>query len=151
MDRVRAQPALATAAAWARQHQLGESLLGAGAESPTRDSDGRVLLALLPTGRCPLPEQYGFMASPSTILWHAKTKDAHRPPLLQRFMETRHCSRSPAPGPPRCRDGRRDQRVVGGSCAGGKWVFCSDESDAGRCAHAKINLLNRTSWEVGGR
>ena len=95
-------------------------------------------------------EEWGFGVTPTTLLWHAKTKDASRPPKLQAYLATaatahHHCARPPW-APPKCGDGRRsDSRLRGGSCTGGRWLFCLDDGPR-RCSHARVNLNNRSSW-----
>jgi hypothetical protein len=100
-------------------------------------------------------EEWGFGATPGTVLWHAKTKAPQRPALLHRYMALRHCSRAaawsganigangkeaPASGPPRCKDSANDPSLAGGSCVGGRWAFCVDDDDRQRCSHKKADL-----------
>ena len=87
-------------------------------------------------------EEWGFSASPSTVIWHAKTKDAHRPPRLHEHLTARaaHCGRKPSTRP-RCR--RADHKLRGGSCAGGQWVFCAEDKGRG-CSDVRIDFNKLT-------
>lgn len=82
-------------------------------------------------------EEWGFTASPATLIWHAKTKDPSRPPRLHTHLASGgHCTRRPN-SRPRCR--RADDTLRGGSCAGGRWVFCSEDKERG-CSDARIDF-----------
>ena len=82
-------------------------------------------------------EEWGFGVTPTALLWHAKTKEPSRPPVLHSFMALtrKRCGRTA----PRCRDGRTDGRLAGGSCMGAKWVFCQQDA-AAQCRGAKVDL-----------
>ena len=100
-------------------------------------------------------ETWGFAAMPSTIVWHAKTKDPRRPPRLHEYMVTlqQHCNRRPS-APVQCRDHQSrgavaSEKKTAGSCTGGEWVFCVDDAFDGRCprpARGPVDLNNRTTW-----
>ena len=100
-------------------------------------------------------EEWGFTALPTTMVWHAKTKDADRPWRMQAWAAANHCarrgptdSRARLPGRTPCLDARSSGgRVRGGSCAGGEWIFCVDDSER-RCPRAKANLNNRSAWRA---
>jgi hypothetical protein len=109
-------------------------------------------------------EEWGFRSLPGTMVWHAKTKEARRPPVLHKWMAEHHCSRGEPSPPPRCRDsstgsstihappaapgqsihsygGRGILETRGGSCTGGKWVFCVDDAPSRRrCPRTVVDV-----------
>ena len=103
-------------------------------------------------------ENWGFGATPSTIVWHAKTKDASRPAKLHEYMVTlqQRCGRLSSMHP-RCLDTRpgvphRSKRALphrAGSCTGGAWIFCVDDAIDSRCKHPRhpFDLRNKTVWQ----
>lgn len=69
-------------------------------------------------------ENWGFAIRDASIVWHAKTKDAGRPVLIQRYMERHHCMR------PRAEPLVRSCSRVGLSCTGGLWRICGESNQA---------------------
>ena len=98
-------------------------------------------------------EEWGFGTLPTTLLWHAKTKAANRPPTLHAYMATHHCDRRTTDRP-RCRRGLPSVPgrgpEWGGSCTGGEWLFCEDDASRRGCPQATIKTdllrVNRSQF-----
>lgn len=81
-------------------------------------------------------ENWGFAIRDASLVWHAKTKDAGRPILIQRYMERHHCMR------PRSQPLVRSCSKVGLSCTGGLWRLCVETNEKARsnCSDQQIDL-----------